>query len=153
VTPLAAIMDVQFANPQTRLPIDEDRLRALCERTLAAHGVEASLSVVLGDNAMIRDLNAQFRDEDEITDVLAFPFDDEPGPEGERLLGEVVVSVEKAVDEARERGGNAEAETALYVAHGLLHLLGYDDHDPDDTRRMREAEAVALAGAGYEPTP
>ncbi|NQT89578.1 rRNA maturation RNase YbeY [bacterium] len=148
-----ATMDVQFANQQTLAPIDEGRLRALCERTMAGHGIDADLSVVLGDNALIRDLNARFRSEDEITDVLAFPFDDEPGPDGERLLGEIVVSVEKAMHEAAERGGAAEAETALYVAHGLLHLLGYDDHDPDDVRRMREAEAHALADAGFAPTP
>jgi probable rRNA maturation factor len=146
-------MDVQFANQQDLAPIDEARLRTLCQRLMAAHGADAALSIVFVDNAAMRDLNARFRSEDAITDVLAFALDDESDPDEARQLGEVIVSVEKAVDEATQRGGSIASEIALYVVHGLLHLLGYDDHDPGETCRMREAEARALADAGLDPTP
>ena len=146
-------MDVQLANQQNLAPLDDARFRTLCERLMAEHGVDAALSVVFVDNAAMQDLNRRFRSEDEVTDVLAFPLDDESDPDEARLLGEVVVSVEKAIEEASQRGGPVASEIALYVAHGLLHLLGYDDHDPDETVRMRDAEARALADAGFVPTP
>jgi len=68
-------------------------------------------------------------------------------PEVERLLGEVVVSVEKAIAEARRRRIAPEREVALYTAHGVLHLLGYGDHTPAERRRMRRAERRALAAS------
>jgi probable rRNA maturation factor len=140
-------MDVQFANQQDLAPVDEPRLHTLCERLMAEHGADAGLSVVFVDNAAMRDLNARFRSEDAVTDVLAFPLDDASDPHDARQLGE------EAVDEAARRDGSVASEIALYVAHGLLHLLGYDDHDPAETSRMREAEARALAGVGLDPAP
>jgi probable rRNA maturation factor len=144
-------MDIAIADQQDASLLDDAVLRDLCRRLLAQHGVEAGLSVCLVDNEAIRRLNARFRQEDEVTDVLAFPLDDELDPADGAMLGEVVVSVEKALDEAEARGIPAASELALYVAHGVLHLLGYDDHEPEDARRMREAEAKALAEAGLEP--
>jgi probable rRNA maturation factor len=137
-------MTIDIANQQRLAPIDRRALRALCTRILREHGVEANLSLCFVDNAAIRDLNARFLGRDEGTDVLAFPLDDAPGPEGSRLLGEVVVSVEKALTEAARRRIPAESEIALYVAHGVLHLLGYDDHAPGPTAAMRRAERAAL---------
>jgi probable rRNA maturation factor len=60
----------------------------------------------------------------------------------------LVVSVECARREARARGNTIRAETALYIAHGLLHACGYDDHDDDDRVRMRDAEREVLARLG-----
>jgi probable rRNA maturation factor len=139
-------MNIQIANRQRLAPLDRKSLRALCSALLARHGAQAGLSLCFVDNAAIRQLNAQYLGRDEATDVLAFPLGE--GPEEDRVLGEIVVSVEKALDEARRRDIPADAEIALYTAHGLLHLLGYDDHEPDATRRMRDAERQALAEAG-----
>ncbi|MBM4037742.1 MAG: rRNA maturation RNase YbeY [Planctomycetes bacterium] len=137
-------MTLAIANRQRLLPLDRPALRALCRRILAAHGSDADLSLCFVDNAAIRALNARYLGHDHITDVLAFPFADAADPTPDRLLGEIIVSVEKALAEARRRRIPPERELALYTAHGLLHLLGYDDHTPAHRRRMRRAERLAL---------
>ena len=100
---------------------------------------EISISFV--DNQEIQSLNKQFRNIDKPTDVLSFPmleFEDEPkdGPadrfEGERPLGDIVISVEKAIEQAEEYGHSKEREIAFLLVHGMLHLLGYDHEDGKD---------------------
>ena len=141
-------MTIDIANQQDLSPIDEDGIRTVCARLLRGHGAEGGLSICYVDDPAIRQLNAQYLDRDETTDVLAFPLDDETDPV-EPLLGEIVVSVETAVREATARGLPVGSEIALYTIHGLLHLLGYDDREPDDAARMREAEREALEAAGW----
>jgi len=85
----------------------------------------------------MRGLNARFLGKEKRTDVLAFPFD-ERGPVP--LLGEVVVSWETAKRQARRLGHSLEQELHLLTIHGLLHLVGYDDHDPCDARLMHDRE-------------
>ena len=141
-------MAIEIANQQSLADLDEGGIRAVCARLLRRHGKRASLSLCYVDDAVIRGLNAQYLDRDETTDVLAFPLDDDTDPGDEPLLGEIVVSVETACREAAARGIPVRADIALYTIHGLLHLLGYDDHTADDTARMREAEREALESAG-----
>lgn len=86
---------------------------------------QAELSVALVDNAEIRKLNAKFRARDYPTDVLSFPVGDALPP-GVRLLGDVVISVEKAKEQAKERRRSLSEEMALLLIHGIVHLLGYD---------------------------
>jgi probable rRNA maturation factor len=93
------------------------------------------------DDAEIRRLNARFRGVRRRTDVLAFPLDPP-------LLGEVVISAETARRQARHLGIALGLELELLVTHGVLHLIGYDDRDPVDARRMHERERQILAGAG-----
>jgi len=142
-------MTVAIANRQRLVPLDRKGLRALCRAILAAHGRQANLSLCYVDDVAIRILNRRFLGRDEATDVLAFPLEDEGTVAGsapeERLLGEIVVSTEKAQAESRRRRIPVARELALYTAHGLLHLLGYDDHTPAARRRMRHAERAALA--------
>jgi probable rRNA maturation factor len=77
------------------------------------------------------------------TDVLSFPLDDGPV-----FRGEVLLSADTARREAAARGHPPYDEVLLYAVHGVLHLLGHDDHDPADRRRMRRAERRALALLG-----
>ena len=142
-------MTIDIANQQALSPIDEAGLRALCARLLRQHGKATGLSLCYVDDAAIRALNAQYLGRHDTTDVLAFPLADGTDPD-EPLLGEIVVSVETAAREAAARGLPVAAEIALYTIHGLLHLLGYDDHEPDDTARRREAERQAMADAGWQ---
>ncbi len=143
-------MTIAIANRQRLVPLDRKALRALCIRVLRAHRVEADLSLCYVGDAAIRALNARYLGRDEPTDVLAFPLEDGNSPHSpdERLLGEIVISAEKALAEAKRRRIPVAREVALYTAHGVLHLLGYDDHTPADRRRMRRAERAALAVAG-----
>lgn len=100
---------------------------------------EISISFV--DNQEIQALNKKFRNIDKPTDVLSFPmleFEDESkdGPEehfeGEQPLGDIVISVEKAIEQAEEYGHSKEREIAFLLVHGMLHLLGYDHEDGKD---------------------
>ncbi|MFW6161863.1 MAG: rRNA maturation RNase YbeY [Planctomycetota bacterium] len=140
-------MTIDVANQQDLATVDEDGIRSLCTQVLRQHDADAGLSIAYVDDAAIGELNRQYLGRDEATDVLAFPLDDATDPEAP-LLGEIIVSVETAAREAEARGLPLGAEIALYTVHGLLHLLGYDDHDPQATARMRQAERQALERAG-----
>lgn len=114
--------------------------------------VDGGVTVVLTDDTRMRALNSRFRDRDIATDVLAFPFHDDPDHPEEleddagAYLGDVVVSLERAREQAPRFHNDPETELARLLAHGLLHLLGYDHHHPHDGRRMKAAERRALAG-------
>ncbi len=116
----------------------------MLETALRMEGRDAELSVALVGDEEMTALNGRFLGRAEVTDVLAFPY----SAEGEPLAGEVVVNAELAAREAAGRGHGAREELLLYLVHGLLHLLGYDDHSAPDRRRMRRREAEVLAAAG-----
>ena len=112
---------------------------------------DADLSIVLVDDARIQALNRDFLSHDAPTDVLSFPAD-EPDPEtGRRYLGDVVISLARAEEQARERGHAAEAELQLLVVHGVLHLLGHDHAELGEKERMWMAQAQALQRLGVSP--
>lgn len=137
---------VSIASPQEVVPIERARFRAVAQAVLDGEGArDYEISLAFVDNPTIHRLNKQFLDHDEPTDVLSFPLS-EPG--SRKLQGELVIGVEVAVEAARERGHDVQAELALYVIHGLLHLCGHDDHDDAGRRRMREAERRYLAALG-----
>jgi len=121
--------------------LDEDGLRALAIDTLRGEGVDrAELSLSFVDEAEIAELHERFMDEPGPTDVLSFPLDDvdeAEGPDGVRLLGDVVVAPSVA---ATNNPDAPEDELRLLVVHGILHLLGYD-HEEDGARtRMWERQ-------------
>jgi probable rRNA maturation factor len=129
---------IAIASPQEVVPIDRARMREVVRTVLDGEGVgDAEISLAFVDNPTIHRLNKQFLDHDEPTDVLSFPMS-EPG--ARKLAGELVLGAEVAQTEAAARGHDVQAELALYVIHGLLHLCGHDDHDDADRRRMRERE-------------
>ena len=112
---------------------------------------EADLTIVLVDDARIQALNRDFLAHDAQTDVLSFPAD-EPDPEtGRRYLGDVVISTQRAAEQARERGHAIEAEMQLLVVHGILHLLGHDHAEVGEKERMWAAQAQALERLGVSP--
>ena len=112
-------------------------------------GPEVEISVLLVDNETIRSLNRDYRNKDAATDVLSFPMeeamDGEPEPAviggpTERLLGDLVISVEMAVAQAAEYGHSVERELAFLSVHGLLHLLGYDHESGVEAEAAMQAE-------------
>jgi probable rRNA maturation factor len=124
---------------------------AIVSRELpAVHDYLLSLHLV-GD-AAIQALNAEYRAKDAPTDVLSFPLY-EPGfvvpPEEPVHLGDVVVAYPRAVAQADEYGHSVEREVAYLVAHGVLHVLGYDHEVEDDRLRMRQKEEEALRPLGF----
>ncbi len=137
---------IAVASPQEIVPIDRGRLREVARIVLEGEGVvDSEISLAFVDNPTIHRLNARYLQHDEPTDILTFPLS-EPG--AKRLAGELVIGAEMALVHAAERGHDVQAELALYVIHGLLHLCGYDDHDDADLREMRARERHYLAVLG-----
>lgn len=132
-----------------RLPMARATLiRTIKAAVAAAAGVlghaEPEVSVVVVGDQRMRRLNREFHAADETTDVLAFPLEDAHGG----AFGEIVVCAPEAVRQARYRGLDPAVELVLYVVHGVLHLLGEDDHRPAEARRMRRLERTAMATLG-----
>jgi len=149
VTSAVEVTDTVGAGVETAWLVD------LVTGVIRAEHSALTVHIVLVDDAAIRELNGRFHGTDTPTDVLSFPLSgaDAGGdavwdPEAEGPGGEVVVSVETARREAASRGVSVQAELALYVIHGVLHLLGFDDLDDTGRRRMRAAEARHLGAAG-----
>lgn len=125
----------------------------LARETLRRHQVpSAEIVVALVSDAAIADLHKQYLGCDGPTDVLTFDLGDSEGRTGSGrrpVVGEIVISVDTAAGEARRRGHSLTAELALYLVHGTLHLLGYDDAASSDARTMHAMEDDILADAGF----
>jgi probable rRNA maturation factor len=134
-TPRVLLSDRQDA------PIDLAELTGVAERTLTGEGVrDGELSVSFVGPAEMADLHVRFMGEDGPTDVLSFPL----GEDG--LLGDVVVCPEEA---RRNNPGDPAGELRLLVAHGVLHLLGYD-HEEEEDRRVMWALQATYSGVEAE---
>lgn len=142
------MIQVAIANEQDLLPLDEARLRDAVAAVLAEEGPPAAtVSVAVVDDPTIHRLNRQYLQHDYPTDVLSFALD----ASGEALDGEIIVSAETARAQGAQFGWGAEDELLLYAIHGALHLVGYDDLDPNEAARMRAAEARYLERFGLAP--
>lgn len=106
-------------------------------------GTEKTVSLILTDDAEIWSLNRQFRGVDRPTDVLSFPADEE------EYLGDIFISVDRLLAQAEEYGHSAEREFAFLLVHGLLHLMGYDHHDPEKEQEMFTKQEEILNALGY----
>lgn len=118
---------------------------------------EVEVSLVLTDDAAIHELNQQFREMDRSTDVLSFPMMDYPAPgdfslldlsatseNDELILGDIVISVDHVLVQAKEYGHSRKREYAFLIAHSMLHLMGYDHMTPDEATLMEEKQSYIL---------
>ena len=122
-------------------------LRGACA-VLPERGRAAELSLVLGGDPLVRSLNRRWRDRDHATNVLSFPTGGDAGSEGPLLLGDVVLAYETVAREAAVQGKTLAAHLSHLVAHGVLHLLGFDHESDEDARRMEGLERRILARLG-----
>src|SRR5438876_3578912 len=140
-------MKLSVAVPQEVVPVDRALMRQAGRTVLEGEGIaDAEISLAFVDNATIHRLNLRYLKHDEPTDVLSFPLSE--GKSG-KLTGELVIGAEVAKAQAEERGHDVQAELALYVIHGLLHLCDYDDATDDGAAAMRERERHYLGRLGY----
>ena len=127
-------------------------IRRCCHAVLAAEqfGDSAEVSVSFVNNEQIRQLNNEFRQKDAATDVLSFPLGqdgvyDRNLETGALQLGDIVISIEKAVEQARIYGHSLQREIGFLTVHSMLHLLGYDHESGGlEMVRMREKEELSL---------
>ena len=131
--------------------IDDERLNSnlvadlkeLADYLLLDKGFnDAEVSITFVDNSKIKELNKTYRDKDEVTDVLSFPIDEE-------LLGEVIISLPRALEQAEDYGHSLRREVAFLMVHGLLHILGYNHKSDADKAEMRRAEEELLEKHGF----
>ena len=105
---------------------------------------ESEISIAMVDDAAIRELNRQYLNHDYETDVISFVLEQSDAA----LTGQLLVSTETAKRMAAEIGVPVEHEVLLYVVHGMLHLVGFDDTDPESAEKMRDAEREYLERLG-----
>lgn len=148
-------IDVNLAAPAWRRVADLENLAKACVRqSLAASGAalasNCEVSVTFCDDETIRVLNAEWRGKDQATNVLSFPT---PGAiDRKPLLGDVIIAYETVTREAEEQGKTLRAHAAHMVAHGFLHLIGYDHETPADAERMEALERKIASALGF-PDP
>ena len=122
--------------------------------SVAPSRARGTLVIALVTDAEIRALNRRFRHKNQPTDVLSFPADsaDDPGPGagGPTPLGDVVIATGVARRQAADAGHSYATELKVLALHGLLHLLGYDHHAPDDRGRMARLEARLRRQGGLD---
>lgn len=130
-------------------------VRRCCNAVLRLENFEGSaeISVTFTDNAGIRELNNQYRNIDSETDVLSFPMGengvyDTDMETGAKILGDVVISMERARDQAELYGHSLQREVGYLTAHSVLHLLGYDHVEKLEKVRMREKEEFVMEELG-----
>lgn len=130
-------------------------VRRTCNAVLRMENFQgpAEVSVTFVDNAGIKELNAQYRNKDIETDVLSFPMGEngvwDKNPEtGAYILGDVVISMEKALSQAETYGHSLQREVGYLTAHSVLHLLGYDHMKPLERVHMREKEELVMEQLG-----
>ncbi|MCI9257440.1 rRNA maturation RNase YbeY [Oscillospiraceae bacterium 42-9] len=142
---------------QVRIPTGVRMLiRRCCHAVLQMEEFpdSAEISISFVDNEQIREMNRQYRDKDSVTDVLSFPMGenghyDVNHETGAKILGDIVISVPRAMEQARTYGHSLEREIGYLTAHSMLHLLGYDHEDGGLARvRMREKEERVMRELG-----
>lgn len=146
-------------NLQEKVKVDSkllDILALVVSAALKQEGFEGDpeVSIVLVDDGYIRELNLQYRNIDQPTDVLSFAMSESTGEEPgyddeaegceEDLLGDIIISTETAARQADEFGHSLEREMAYLTAHGMFHLLGWDHEDEESRAVMREKEERLL---------
>jgi probable rRNA maturation factor len=132
------------------MPIAASLIEGAAGEALAQEAAAGDLTVVLSDDAQLRELNRKYLGIDASTDVLSFPAGETDPATGESYLGDVVISVPQADLQARTAGHSLETEIQLLVVHGVLHLLGHDHAEPEARARMWTAQAETLRRLGLQ---
>ena len=139
-----------FKDIDVCLPKLEKLVKAVCNRFTRNEmkGMRYEISIAIVDGAEICKVNKQFLNRKYAADCLSFDLSDDDTEEGAKSF-ELVVNAEMAVKEANLRGHSSEAELALYITHGLLHNLGFDDSEPEQAKKMHHTEDEILQQLGY----
>ena len=159
------MLRIYFENGQDKLPVTYNLkmlIREAIETTLNFEDFQnaCEVSVTFTDNEGIRELNKKFRGKDTPTDVLSFPLFDYDGEMDEPAideiisnLGDIVISLERAKEQAEEFGHSYQRETAFLCVHSMLHLLGYD-HElgeaEDREMRAKQTQIMEFMGLGVK---
>ena len=149
-------MDVLFEN-NTKEEVNYKLIENVISEALKYEGVSdnTEISVTIVDNEEIRKINNKFRNIDRATDVLSLPlidFDNEDLPnDGSKIyLGDIIISIERAKEQANEYGHSLDREVGFLTAHSMLHLLGYDHMVPEEEKVMFAKQEEILSNLGLK---
>lgn len=143
-------------NAIDKLPTEENLIRVVVQKVLEEENIieDVDVYITLTNNKEIHKINKEYREVDRPTDVLSFPMYDREEiyqlkkdyekDNVEKILGDIIVSVEKVREQAEEYGHSFERELAYLVTHGCLHLLGYDHMIEEEQKIMRKREEEIL---------
>ena len=144
------MISIHITNPQRRVKIDRPLLRRAVKHILSAASItRAEIGIALVDDTTIAAVHGEFLDDPTPTDVISFVLDASNG----QLEGEIVASADTAARQSVKYRWPATDELLLYVVHGMLHLVGYDDTTPSARRLMRRREREMLAALGVVKAP
>ena len=137
---------IEISDQQQR-PVDFEDCISVARMILDDFGFDQSeISIALVDDPTIRDLNKQYLNHDYETDVISFVLEESDTA----LTGQLLVSTDTAGKMGQQIGVPMQHELLLYVIHGMLHLVGFDDTDPESAEKMRAAEADYLGRFGIK---
>ena len=135
------MINVDFNDQQDHIKISQEMLELLEEVIVTAAELEGysggEVSIAFVSNQQIKELNNKYRDKNEATDVLSFPIDEE-------MLGDIIISAQRAAEQSKEYGHSLKRELAYLTVHGMLHLFGYDHHSAKEKDEMRQKEKRVL---------
>jgi probable rRNA maturation factor len=139
---------IQMTKKFKDIQINLSKLKKLVKTVCARFNLlKATVSITLVDDAEIKRLNKQFLNRNSATDCLSFNLSDDDIESVKSF--ELVVNAERAVEQAALREHSSQAELALYVTHGLLHNLGFNDSSPRQAKKMHDTEDEILQQLGY----
>lgn len=136
-------IESEFTVPNDML---ERAARAALEHQ--AGSPDSELTIVLTDDARLKELNRDYLRIDAPTDVLSFPASETDPETGARYIGDILISIPRAKSQATAAGHPLESEVQLLVVHGVLHLLGHDHANPEEKARMWKAQTEILEKLG-----
>ncbi len=152
-------MEILISTLPEDLAVDEavlDVVQGTVEKIAEIYALKHhEVSITLTDDEHIHKLNKKYRQIDRATDVLSFALNEgeEPpieGEEGINVLGDIIISLERAREQAEEYGHTFKREVAFLTTHGMLHLLGYDHIEEADRLVMRKQEELVMSALGLE---
>lgn len=142
-------MNIIIEDKQNLIKVPEEFFGEISKIILEEEGkgLNFEISFLLVNNQEIQELNSTYRNINKPTDVLSFPMweeNDIPLPDIDNLLGDIVISTDKVMEQSKEHGHSHEREIAILVIHSLLHLFHYDHMEDDEEEQMRKKEKLYL---------
>ena len=150
-------MEILIKNQQKIIKINPRKIREIVKKVLQSLKVDekTEISVLFTDDKFIKSLNNKYRGIDKPTDVLSFSLREgpvkTPEVESDKLLGDIIISVETAQRQTDNLNHSIEKEFTVLLIHGLLHLTGYAHEEDNDYKMMREKEKVILKSFDLSP--
>ena len=144
------MINIDFENIATDKSVRET-LQKAAETAITESSAE--ITIVVCDDKFIQKLNKEYRNIDQPTDVLSFPSNETDLDDGNRYLGDIIISLPRATTQANEANHPVEEELAMLAIHGGLHLLGYDHLTQSDKQRRWEKQATVYIRKECQNSP